>query len=242
MDETVVRLTGITIQNFKNVVYGTLVFENHSKDFKSSILGLYGQNGSGKTALINAIELLQNALCGRPIPSKFADFININSKIATLTYRFDIEIAQVSFSVIYETSLKKVEDTITQNTESATNIGVKYRTALFNEVIKTLIFSSNGKNRIGKLIDTNAEEIFLPRPKVSLLVGKKKETKTNLLVAKKLTEASSRSFIFSKELLTAIRDQVREHAGQELILYTTLLEALVKFGNREFVVSPKQKG
>lgn len=243
MNEAVVRLSGITLQNFKNVVYGTLGFENNRKDFKSSILGLYGQNGSGKTALIDAIELLQYALCGRPLPSKFADFINVNSDIAILTYKFDIRIPQGSFSVSYETSLKKVEDTIPQNTKSATNAGVKYRPALFNEVIKTLIISANGKNRIGKLIDTNTEAIFLPRPKMSLLVGNEKETKTNLLVAKKLTAASSRSFIFSKELLTSIRDQVREHAGQELILYSTLLEALVKFGNRElFVVNTRNAG
>ena len=68
MKEAVVRLASVTIQNFKNVACGTLSFENNRKDFKSSILGLYGQNGSGKTALIDAIELLQHALCGKPIP------------------------------------------------------------------------------------------------------------------------------------------------------------------------------
>lgn len=243
MKEAIVRLAGVTIQNFKNVAYGALSFENNRKNFKSSILGLYGQNGSGKTALIDAIELLQNILCGRPIPSKFADYINVDSEIATLAYEFDVQISQGSYRVSYEASLKKVEDTITHNTEQAANDGRKYRISVFNEVVKTLILSSNGKNRIGKLIDTNTEEIFLPRPKVSLLVGKKKETKTNLLVAKKLTEASSRSFIFSKELLTAIREQVKNYADEELLLYSALLEALVKFGNRElFVVNTTTSG
>lgn len=243
MKEAIVRLAGVTIQNFKNVACGALSFENNRKDFKSSILGLYGQNGSGKTALIDAIELLQNILCGRPIPPKFADYINVDCEIATLAYEFDVQIPQGSYRVSYEASLKKVEDATTQNTEQAANDGSKYRTSVFNEVVKTLILSSNGKDRIGKLIDTNTEEIFLPRPKVSLLVGKKKETKTNLLVAKKLTEASSRSFIFSKELLTAIREQVKNHADEELLLYSALLEALVKFGNRElFVVNTTNSG
>ena len=110
-------------------------------------------------------------------------------------------------------------------------------------MIKTLIFSANGKDRIGKLIDTNTDEILLPRPKLNLLVGKKRETKTNLLVAKKLAEASSRSFVFSSELMNAIRDQVKNTEDRELILYSALLEALVKFGNRElFVVNTTTSG
>lgn len=243
MKEAVVRLASVTIQNFKNVACGTLSFENNRKDFKSSILGLYGQNGSGKTALIDAIELLQYALCGKTISTRFADFINVDSEVATLAYEFDIQVLQGSYRVSYEASLKKVDDAVTQNTEQAASDGNRYRVSIFNEVVKTLILSNNGKNRIGKLIDTNTDEIFLPRPKVSLLVGKKKETKTNLVVAKKLAEASSRSFIFSKELLTAIREQVKNSEDEDLLLYAALLEALVKFGNRElFIVNTTNSG
>ena len=80
MKAPTVRLTGISIQNFKNVSSGSLSFINQRKKYKASILGLYGQNGSGKTALIDAIELLQYALSGMPLPSKFADYINIGSE------------------------------------------------------------------------------------------------------------------------------------------------------------------
>ena len=243
MKEVIVRLASIAIQNFKNVTYGELSFENNRKNFKSSILGLYGQNGSGKTALIDAIELLQYVLCGRSIPARFADFIHVESSAATLTYEFDIQVPRGSYRVSYEASIKKTDDISTQNTDQATSDGNKYRVSIFNEVVKTLILSSNGKNRIGKLIDTNTEGVFLPAPKVSLLVGKQKETKTNLLVAKKLAEASSRSFVFSKELLTAIREQVKTSNEEDLLLYATLLEALVKFGNRElFVVNTTNSG
>lgn len=40
------RLSGIEIYNFKNIKSAKL-------DFKNSMLGLYGENGSGKTALID---------------------------------------------------------------------------------------------------------------------------------------------------------------------------------------------
>ena len=57
MASRMVRIESVTIENFKNVSKGTLNFENKHKKYKSSILGLYGQNGSGKTALIDAIQL-----------------------------------------------------------------------------------------------------------------------------------------------------------------------------------------
>ena len=55
MQNAIVRLEKIRIQNFKNVIDGELVLKNKRKPYKASILGLYGQNGSGKTALIDAL-------------------------------------------------------------------------------------------------------------------------------------------------------------------------------------------
>ena len=56
MENRTVRIETITIENFKNVMQGTLDFENKRKKYKASVLGLYGQNGSGKTALIHAVQ------------------------------------------------------------------------------------------------------------------------------------------------------------------------------------------
>ena len=88
MVNRVVRIESITIKNFKNVLKGTINFENKRKAYKSSVLGLYGQNGSGKTALIDAIQLLKFALCGNQIPNKYADYINVDEESAVLEYEF----------------------------------------------------------------------------------------------------------------------------------------------------------
>ena len=78
MDKRFVRIENISIENFKNVQKGTLDFENRRKNYRASIVGLYGQNGSGKTALIDALQLLKFSLSGKAIPEKYADYI-INS-------------------------------------------------------------------------------------------------------------------------------------------------------------------
>ena len=90
MVNTTVRIESVEIRNFKNVGYGHLDFENSKKNSKASILGLYGQNGSGKTALIDALELLRLALSGNAIPAYFADYINVDSEYATLKYGFKV--------------------------------------------------------------------------------------------------------------------------------------------------------
>lgn len=66
-------------QKFASQIMTMLNFENNRKSYNSSILGLYGQNGSGKTALIDALSLLKLALCGQPIPVTFADYVNVDA-------------------------------------------------------------------------------------------------------------------------------------------------------------------
>ena len=68
MEHSIVRIESIEIENFKNVGYGYLNFENSKRGYTSSILGLYGQNGSGKTALIDALEMLRLILSGKSVP------------------------------------------------------------------------------------------------------------------------------------------------------------------------------
>ena len=62
MNGTIVRIEQVEIWNFKNVVHGIIGFKNTHKPYKASVLGLYGQNGSGKTALIDVIDILKEMM------------------------------------------------------------------------------------------------------------------------------------------------------------------------------------
>ena len=112
MNTSNIRLKSITLRNFKNVVNGTLDFEHGSKDFKSSILGLYGQNGSGKTALIDALMILQCALRGTSVPAQFAEYINVDAEYAELHFEFHLDDAEQGnvFHIVYEFKMKKVQE------------------------------------------------------------------------------------------------------------------------------------
>ena len=244
MKSTSVRVAGIKINNFKNVIDGSLSFENVRKDYRASIVGLYGQNGTGKTALIDALELLKYVLCGNTIPEKFADYINVDSDVATLLYDFVVKTPEETTTVSYQFSIRSVLDTSGRNDDSIQFSEYRKRVCIFNEILKCPILSDK-KIRIGKLVDTDTTELFLPRPKRQLLVGNGKETDTDLLVAKKLSSAQSRSFVFSREFLSAIRSNVKKsgYSDKELLFYTSLIESLVNFGNNElFVINTTNSG
>ena len=247
--ESNVRITNISIRNFKNVNKGEISFVNSRKNFKASVLGLYGQNGSGKTALIDALELLKGALCEFEIPDKFADYINVDSDGSEIEYSFDVILDETVYPVVYSLTIMRETVQDSGNTESAIEERERYKAKVLNEVLKCQAKTPSGKLRMGRIIDTESTAVFVPKAKYDLLVGGNKETSTDLLVSKKLSQKTSKSFLFSKDLLNAIRKKYSEQSRtndeelKELTHYLALIESLVKFGNSElFVINTANSG
>jgi AAA15 family ATPase/GTPase len=245
MNGSIVRIKSITITNFKNVTHGELSFDNNRKSYKASIVGLYGQNGSGKTALIDAMQLLKLILTCQPVPIRYADYINVDAEFATIRYEFKVEVAQVMYETIYEFSIKKELDMSTHNFDYQDSEYVTYIATIFNESLSCSYVAQDVKSRMATLINTGTDDVFLPKTKYNLLIGNDKATFTDLLVEKKMAAVTSRSFVFSKKLYMAIRqnNKNKEEDLLELERYQALLEALVSYGNYElFVINTTNAG
>lgn len=247
MRKSVVRLTGILIRDFKNIREGQLSFTNRRKNYRTSILGLYGQNGSGKTALIDALQLLKYALRGRTVPAEMADYIHVSAEYAELKYTFDITVPSYGrYEVFYEFRIRKEAGVMEQNFDTEEMKETQSRLVIYNEVLSYSFNGTDAKVRKGPLIDTHTEKVFVPASKYECLVGKDKaeERELNLLVAKKIAENTSRSFVFSRELLNIVRKQyARRMDDAELFRHWTLIENLVLYGNFElFVINTANTG
>lgn len=233
MSQINVRLSSIEIQNFKNVAHGMLSLVNQTDKYKASVLGLYGQNGSGKTALIDALNVLKQALCGRPVLEKYAEYVSVEAPFSYFKFGFVIssEDSSLYSEASYELKLKR------EIGSDGTINGQGPRAVLFDELLSYSYNTPNGNSIMNPIINTKSSDIpFSPRTKYDILVNKNRDKKqyksitTDLLVAKRLAEATSRSFVFSKELLTVIRENC-EHA-----IHKSIIDSIVDFGNFELFV------
>ena len=64
-----VLLTDISIENFKNVESSSIQITKIpvSLGDTSTIKGIYGQNGSGKTTVIQALDIFKNIVLRKPL-------------------------------------------------------------------------------------------------------------------------------------------------------------------------------
>ena len=90
--ERIVRLSSLKISNIKNVRTGQIVMPNtyqkHLTYKTAEVLGLYGQNGSGKTAVIDTLYYLQKIMIGNTLGGEIADYIDVASNQAEITAVF----------------------------------------------------------------------------------------------------------------------------------------------------------
>ena len=106
-----VRIVKSELMHFKNVANGEIRYMNYgsvekrAEIEKKDIVGLYGQNGSGKTAMVEALAILKCILSGQRIPYEsyegLLDSLN-RTKIITVFY---IEHAGDKYKARYEVSL-----------------------------------------------------------------------------------------------------------------------------------------
>lgn len=232
-----VRLSGLEMENLKNVNYGKVSFVNARKSFKASVLGLYGQNGSGKTALIDAVLLLKYALIGQPVPAYFADYVNVDADSATLRYDLTVVNGEgKSYLVTYELSVSKNTDVLLQS-PGLFHPGELFKTLIFDEKLSYPCRCANGKEIMQTVIDTRNTDSFGPASKLEVLTNGNKAVLNDLIVARKLTAAMSRSYCFSRELLDIIRKNCQDRH------HLDIFNALVNYGNTElFVIKTNNTG
>lgn len=238
-----IRLTGINIARFKNVRNGAIdLSKGHNADSACNILGVYGQNGSGKTALIDSLRILKYLLSSFPCCSpdeikEWVHYINIESKSAELiwTFRMDDESGDQQL-VEYLVTLQKAEDSMTsESTIRTTEI------QFVNERISVTAKIGEERARKTVLIDTNADGVFKPATRFRSLIASDKKVKEDLIVAKRLAMERSRSFVFSPELrdilakvtaddsqpLKKIIERLRYYGQYELFAVRTLSTGLI---------------
>ncbi len=221
--ESVVRLASLTISNIKNVRNGEIVMSNaYRKQFsdkKAEVLGIYGQNGSGKTAVIDTLYYLQKIMTGSPLDEEAAEYIDSNTEQAEIRADFHIFMEEVIYEASYRVQLrkhlKKVE--------------------IVREVLSCAVNKDTCRTNKTVFMDYRREEtepVFTPKKRLDEVAEAAKDNKTDLIVARRIAEKEHCSYIFgesSREIFC------REYANN-FRHYSEVIQALFLFALKDLFV------
>lgn len=242
-----VRLHKAVLQNFKSVGYGEVVFDCSKQfvpfDTTADVLGIYGQNGSGKTAFIEALSILKSLLSGERISFLYSDCITAGADHAELEFTFDLQyptepitVRKVVYSfclAVYEaTELSKRESEMAEALDGLFSKQViRRKVRVYNEMLKIGGEIDGENKKVLPAIDTSTEAIaFGPSTKRKLFYEVNKENNVKLLVNKQLASERSTSLIFMSDTLELFTQQETRSTYLEILL------ELNHFGNHYLAV------
>ena len=251
-----IRIAEIELNNFKSVHHGKVVF-NCGRRFvpygtQSDILGVYGQNGSGKTALIEAISIFKYMISGEQIPMVYADCIDKGAEYATLSFTLEFQYPEGNEyesnndirKFVYSFDLKRVpskdvdlpkvfvDDDFNQLWLPAFDEKVE----VLNETIKISGTFQGKKAPLKPYLEVREGILPIgPETKAKTLIGKiTDEKRIELAVNLKLAKERAMSFVFMPETMKVFSDN-----SNYSTMYQMLLELRTWGKNYLFVIDTK---
>ena len=100
-----VRLQSLEIDNIKNVEHGIITmpmfFSDERLSNRAEVLGIYGQNGSGKTAIVDVMQYLQTLMMGLPLSEKLSEYITFGKNEAIIQFIVSISKEIIKTKLLY---------------------------------------------------------------------------------------------------------------------------------------------
>lgn len=210
-----VRIQKIILENFKSVTYGEVLFNCGRKtvpqDTESDILGIYGQNGSGKTAVIEALYILQHAMRGWSIDSEYSECISEGAEYSKFSFTFDLQYPpdNKTRTVTYAFKMGKIPNEAFYNEELRARDPLSHEllyennVKIYDEEISAGGFFNNSNQKMQVILSTFSGKYPIgPVRKISQYVGEyKEESFVELEVNKRSSLKTSKSFIFAEETM-----------------------------------------
>lgn len=246
----VIRLREVCLENFKSINHGEFIINSDEvyavREQCSDLVGIYGQNGSGKTAIIDALGILKRLLKGESLREDTIKYIPVGKDYATFMFTFEYVYDtpfDYSQTVTYSFKLREMvgapsEEDKRMDTELFGKAHFAfYQTEIYDETVSVSGIVGNEVLKKQAIITTvNINDFpFGPVRKISEFVGSKKNTTREALkLASDHAKKYSQSFIFSKYSLM-IFNRHRPDSN-----YVQILMDLQKYAESCFFVITKE--
>jgi len=242
MVNTKIRINKITLWDLKNVSHGVIDLNaaESLRQEKANIMGLYGQNASGKTVVIEALAIIQHILIGQRIPPHYLESIANGKDECSIEIEFAIMDEDNNFDCIatYKCTLSKRNDPNDNNEPPQKIIAVIY------EKLSAQGIAYGKKFRKQEIAQSDEHDsIISPTAKCDLLFGTNPNVLKKLEQQKILALYGSRSFIFSQQVLVTIYEASVERNPSEdaLMSWPAMIIMLLRVyaGYKLFVIDER---
>jgi hypothetical protein len=233
MDTPIVRIAHLALTNVKSVGYGEINFLA-KKAFlpeRSNVMGIYGQNASGKTTVVEALLILQALFLGGKFKAECLDYISCGKDSCQLDVTFSIltEGEQTNCNANYRCNLSEAHDPNNPGEKiiciSSERLSFSGKIAGTSYVLQTIAETDKTDSRIR------------PDSKRKLLFGSDKAALDEIRLEKALALRESRSFLFSNAVFSKIRNEASTTPYRLLLIW---IREFVK--NNLFVVLEEDYG
>ncbi|GAA3344535.1 AAA family ATPase [Lysinibacillus fusiformis] len=194
----IIKIKKIKLKNLRNVRHGEVTLAVSFESFlQANVVGLYGQNGSGKTTIVDAFGLLKTLISGWlaevKLPPQEKRLILAGEDTASLDFEFLVENQFGTFFVHYYVELQEDQHRL-------------YTT------LERLTYRENDKGKRSKVLMAMTEKGIQIRN--SNLPDMSEQARIQLLVIQQLARKEYRSFLFHKDLKPLLQERLTEQEIQ----------------------------
>ena len=182
---------------------------------KAEILGIYGQNGSGKTAIVDALYFLQKVMIGADLDQSLEDYMDMDSDTAEIFADFNLFMNGIVFEIGYRLSLSREEKEVVISRETLS--GAKNENGIRTNKTVFMDYQRDQRNII-----------FKPQKRLDEILEENKDIKTDLIVARKMAEKSNCSYIFGESSRDIFCREYKNGFQQFSVIISSLFEFALK--------------
>lgn len=218
------KINSIEIKNFKNVNHGML--DMNYKDNLLNVIGLYGQNGSGKTTVIEVLSIVSDLISGEQLDDSLTDMFDLERN-STANISFKVNETYLVYYEVKFRKIKKINNRDLSFDESKETIEIISE----NLSMKGTKSGSQPKTVVSFQLNASNEIEFLPKYRFP----KTKINKTVFSLATRESKEDLKSVIFGDVIKNLIKDSKNiENDLKEmyLILNNSLEENIFIYTNR----------
>ena len=204
-----IRLTSLELRNFKNIREGNIVLSSWSTKRSlpgSDIIGIYGQNGSGKTSVIQALAVLKNIFYGGDISRSAADCVSKkfgdekaeDARICVKGVKFDEDSQSAVYEFSYTVAIAEAGSRIAETDEGPVITAEEITIKKFSgkESKRTLMAYNGG--------DDSWDYEIRPKTAWKNIFAANEKIRTELVVEQRLALKNHSSLIFSNDFFTLL--------------------------------------